>query len=264
MAFVKKYIQYAKSKAAPVLTKGAADHIVQVYAGLRNEEMEGNKKRTSPLTARTLETLIRLATAHAKARLSTKAEYTDARQAEEIMRFALFREVPKRQRRKKRKLNNGPAAQKGSDDADGSDEESENSGDEHDADAPAVERLNVVPIVEAPSVPAAQRSEDPIWGDDSQDVNMDVDLQQTLAPLAPPDSMQPRPERLQLFRSRMAKVFGTQMQDEETGFLKDILEHINEGLASNSLFGSAEATELCKIMADNDELMISDGIIYKV
>lgn len=264
MAFVKKYIQYAKSKAAPVLTKGAADHIVQVYAGLRNEEMEGNKKRTSPLTARTLETLIRLATAHAKARLSTKAEYTDARQAEEIMRFALFREVPKRQRRKKRKLNNGPAAQKGSDDADGSDEESEISGDEHDADAPAVERLNVVPIVEAPSVPAAQRSEDPIWGDDSQDVNMDVDLQQTLAPLAPPDSMQPRPERLQLFRSRMAKVFGTQMQDEETGFLKDILEHINEGLASNSLFGSAEATELCKIMADNDELMISDGIIYKV
>lgn len=70
--------------------------------------------------------------------------------------------------------------------------------------------------------------------------------------------------RLQLFRSRMAKVFGTQMQDEETGFLKDVLEHINEGLATNSLFGSAEATELCQIMADNDELMISDGIIYKV
>ena len=54
------------------------------------------------------------------------------------------------------------------------------------------------------------------------------------------------------------------MQDEETGFLKDVLKHINEGLATNSLFGSAEATELCQIMADNDELMISDGIIYKV
>lgn len=109
------------------------------------------------------------------------------------MRFALFREVPKRQRRKKRKLNNGPAAQKGSDDAEGSDEESDISGDEHEA--PAVERLNVGSAVEAPSVPAAQRSEDPIWGDDSQDVNMDVDLQQTLVQLAPPDSMQPRPER---------------------------------------------------------------------
>jgi DNA replication licensing factor MCM3 len=45
IAFVKKYIQYAKSKAAPVLTKGAADHIVEVYANLRNEGMEGNKKK---------------------------------------------------------------------------------------------------------------------------------------------------------------------------------------------------------------------------
>lgn len=48
IAFVKKYIQYAKSKQAPLLTKGAADHIVQVYATLRNEDMEGIKKvRTS-------------------------------------------------------------------------------------------------------------------------------------------------------------------------------------------------------------------------
>ena len=43
--FVKKYIQYAKSKPAPALTKGAADHIVEVYASLRNEGMEGNKKK---------------------------------------------------------------------------------------------------------------------------------------------------------------------------------------------------------------------------
>jgi DNA replication licensing factor MCM3 len=45
IAFVKKYIQYAKSKPAPVLTKGAADHIVQLYATLRNEEQEGNRKK---------------------------------------------------------------------------------------------------------------------------------------------------------------------------------------------------------------------------
>lgn len=45
IAFVKKYLQYAKSKPAPVLTKGAADHIVNVYASLRNEQAEGNQKR---------------------------------------------------------------------------------------------------------------------------------------------------------------------------------------------------------------------------
>lgn len=47
IAFVKKYIQYAKSKPAPVLTKRAADHIVEVYAKIRNEGMEGNRKKVS-------------------------------------------------------------------------------------------------------------------------------------------------------------------------------------------------------------------------
>lgn len=47
MPFVKKYIQYAKSKSAPVLTKGAADYIVNVYSTLRNENLENNQKRVS-------------------------------------------------------------------------------------------------------------------------------------------------------------------------------------------------------------------------
>ena len=45
IAFVKKYIQYAKGRPAPVLTKGAADWIVDVYASLRNEEAELNQKK---------------------------------------------------------------------------------------------------------------------------------------------------------------------------------------------------------------------------
>lgn len=47
ISFVKKYLQYAKSKTAPVLTKGAADYIVNVYATLRNEQAEGNQKKVS-------------------------------------------------------------------------------------------------------------------------------------------------------------------------------------------------------------------------
>lgn len=45
IAFVKKYIQYAKARPAPILTKGAADWIVSVYARLRNEDSEENGKR---------------------------------------------------------------------------------------------------------------------------------------------------------------------------------------------------------------------------
>lgn len=46
IAFVKKYIQYTRSRPVPVLTNGAANHIVNLYANLRNEE-EGqtNKKK---------------------------------------------------------------------------------------------------------------------------------------------------------------------------------------------------------------------------
>lgn len=45
IAFVKRYIQYAKSKPPPVLTKGAADYIVNVYATLRNEDLDGTRKK---------------------------------------------------------------------------------------------------------------------------------------------------------------------------------------------------------------------------
>lgn len=101
--FIKKYIQYAKSRIQPVLTKGAADHVVATYSALRNDELMGNQRKTSPMTARTLETLIRLSTAHAKARLSTRVEEKDAKVAESILRFALFKEVEEDERRKRRK-----------------------------------------------------------------------------------------------------------------------------------------------------------------
>lgn len=100
--FMKKYIQYAKT-IHPALTQEASDRIAEIYVGLRNDEMEGNQRRTSPLTVRTLETLIRLATAHAKSRLSRIVEERDALAAEAILRFALFKEVVEDESRKKRR-----------------------------------------------------------------------------------------------------------------------------------------------------------------
>ncbi|KAJ6119418.1 DNA replication licensing factor mcm3 [Penicillium sp. IBT 18751x] len=102
--FIKKYIQYAKSRVKPVLTKGAADHIIATYSALRNDDLSGNQRRTSPITPRTLETLIRLSTAHAKARLSNRVDEKDAKHAEAILRFAMFKEVVEVGRRKRRKV----------------------------------------------------------------------------------------------------------------------------------------------------------------
>jgi DNA replication licensing factor MCM3 len=50
VTFIKKYIQYAKSKPAPALTHGAADWIVGLYAELRNEAAEDNKKKVNLIT----------------------------------------------------------------------------------------------------------------------------------------------------------------------------------------------------------------------
>lgn len=101
--FMKKYIQYAKTFKAPVLTEDARARIIDIYVGLRNDQMEGNQRRTSPMTVRTLETIIRLATAHAKSRLSQRIEDQDAAAAEQILRFALFKEVIEDESRKKRR-----------------------------------------------------------------------------------------------------------------------------------------------------------------
>jgi DNA replication licensing factor MCM3 len=59
-------------------------------------------------------------------------------------------------------------------------------------------------------------------------------------------------------------MFATRLQDEETVFLKDLVEMVNEGLPADSLYGTGEATKLCEVMGEADELMISEGIVYKV
>lgn len=119
--FMKKYIQYAKTRIKPVLSQDAADRIAEIYVGLRNDDLEGNQRRTSPMTVRTLETLIRLATAHAKSRLSNRVDERDASAAEAILRFALFKEVVEDESRKKRRRTTAQPTLSSDDDSDDSD-----------------------------------------------------------------------------------------------------------------------------------------------
>ncbi|KAL2267756.1 hypothetical protein VTJ83DRAFT_5033 [Remersonia thermophila] len=126
--FMKKYIQYAKTRIKPVLTQEAADRISEIYVGLRNDDMESNQRKTSPMTVRTLETLIRLATAHAKSRLSNRVEERDALAAEAILRFALFKEVVEDESRKKRRKTR-PVTADDEESADSDEDDSDSDGD---------------------------------------------------------------------------------------------------------------------------------------
>merc|ERR1719347_1103908 len=90
--FMKKYIHIAKV-IKPVLTDAACSMLADEYANLRSNDFETGMARTQTVTARALETLIRLATAHAKARLSKQVEEEDAEMAIELVQFAYFKKV---------------------------------------------------------------------------------------------------------------------------------------------------------------------------
>lgn len=88
----------------PKLTEEASEVIAEEYSKLRSEDMlESDVARTQPVTARTLETMIRLSTAHAKARLSKNVTAEDAQAAIELIQFAYFKRVLEREKKKRRR-----------------------------------------------------------------------------------------------------------------------------------------------------------------
>ncbi|XP_023808962.1 DNA replication licensing factor MCM3 [Oryzias latipes] len=100
--FMRKYIHIAKA-VTPVLTEEAANHIAEEYSRLRGQEQLGSDMaRTSPVTARTLETLIRLSTAHAKSRISKVVERVDSEVAVELVQFAYFKKVLEKEKKRSR------------------------------------------------------------------------------------------------------------------------------------------------------------------
>ncbi|KAG6552874.1 hypothetical protein Mapa_005529 [Marchantia paleacea] len=90
--FLKKYINYAKSRMQPVLTEEASEQIAQAYAEMRNNGADNKSGGggTLPITARTLETVIRLSAAHAKLKLRNQVKKADVDAALKVMTFAIY------------------------------------------------------------------------------------------------------------------------------------------------------------------------------
>ena len=86
--FLRKYIHYAKNKVKPVLSDAAMDCIPTCYSEMRSK----TTRKNLPITARTLETIIRLSTASAKARLSNSVDVEDVDVAMELLNFTVFHE----------------------------------------------------------------------------------------------------------------------------------------------------------------------------
>lgn len=112
--FMRKYIHIAKC-LKPKLTEAACELISNEYSRLRSQDMmDSGVARTQPVTARTLETLIRLSTAHAKARMARTVTEKDAQAAIELIQFAYFKKVLEKEKKKRKRAE---------DDSDGEEQE---------------------------------------------------------------------------------------------------------------------------------------------
>merc|ERR1711997_400673 len=118
-AFVKKYIDFAKKQYKPTLTDEACEEIANKYGELREEE----RNQTLPITARCLETIIRLSTAHAKLRLAKKISLVDVGVAIELLNFALTNDAEPEQKDKKKKPSNRDDMEQSDDDNHGDDDD---------------------------------------------------------------------------------------------------------------------------------------------
>ena len=78
--------------------------IAESYANIRQlEQQQEDLARTQPITVRALETMIRLATAHAKGRMSRTVDVVDAEAAIELVQFAYFKKIIEKPKKKKSK-----------------------------------------------------------------------------------------------------------------------------------------------------------------
>ena len=89
--FLKKYISFCKAQKHPEITQDCIEYAAQFYSCLRTKAMNYDPNRISvPITVRTLETMIRLATAHAKLRISKIVEPTDIDVAITLLNSCIF------------------------------------------------------------------------------------------------------------------------------------------------------------------------------
>ncbi|CAG5927877.1 DNA replication licensing factor MCM3 [Menidia menidia] len=249
--FMRKYIHIAKA-VTPVLTEEAANHIAEEYSRLRSQEQMGSDiARTSPVTARTLETLIRLSTAHAKARMSKAVELEDSEVAVELVQFAYFKKVlEKEKKRSKRDRDSGSEDEEEEETVTQPSQKTQRKrgrrgsqsgepcspydfSEEHD-----------VPEIQAgtPKPAKAQQADEP----------MDATSRVEAAELSA--------ERLKEFKSSLFAVF--QSAHAQSVKMTMLMDDINKG--RESCFTEPEVRTALARMQDDNQVMVADDIIFLI
>ncbi|RNA10235.1 DNA replication licensing factor MCM3, partial [Brachionus plicatilis] len=258
LMFMRKYIHLAKG-LKPQLSKEAADLIAEEYTKLRNVDMgesdaeSTGMARTQPVTARCLETLIRLATAHAKARLSNKVESRDAMVAIELIRYACFQKVLEKEKKSKRKANADEE-----DDEEEEDEEEQAKKEAHKGKA----RRN-----------SAEDETDKEEEDEPQDVDSQESdkpakkrlrkhtVQQSQSQSTNKSNSMPilTSEMLKEFKSILFKLF--HKERTQALAMDAIVNYVKD---TNTKFAQSDIKSALNTMQDDNQVMISDDTVFLI
>lgn len=248
--FMRKYIHIARCMK-PKLTEEASKVIAAEYSKLRSEDtIDSDVARTQPVTARTLETLIRLATAHAKARLSKNVTEEDAHAAIELVEFAYFKRVLEKEKKKRKR---GDSEGSAADDTEQSERRIKRTrkaktdeGDPYSFDSDDDSHVDEV----ATRITRSQRK----TVESSSSRHADPDRTDTV----PGTSATITDERLKVFRTLLHKLF--QQQRAQSLPLSRVQEYINSEQAQE--FSSSEITAAITKMSDANQIMAADDNIF--
>ncbi|KAM9666758.1 DNA replication licensing factor MCM3 isoform 2-T2 [Trichechus inunguis] len=243
-AFMKKYIHVAKL-VKPVLTQESAAYIAEEYSRLRSQDsMSSDTARTSPVTARTLETLIRLATAHAKARMSKTVDLQDAEEAVELVQYAYFKKVLEKEKKRKKR----------NEDESETEDEEEKSQEDHEQKKKRKKTRH--------SEAKDGDSYDPYDFSDTEEEMPQVHTPKMTEPQETKESQKVElsESRLKAFKVALLEVF-REAHAQSVG-MNSLTESINRD--TEEPFSPVEIQAALSKMQDDNQVMVSEGIIFLI
>lgn len=250
--FMKKYISVVKC-IKPKLSEQACELISNEYSRLRSQDStDSDVARTQPVTARTLETLIRLSTAHAKARMAKTVAPQDAKAAIELVQYAYFKKVLEKEKKKRKRGEDG-ASDESEDDEDQEGTQSSNRSKrtrvvnyETDEDEPMVEatRPDVGDITQRDTITAPRESQ-PSHSTESESV-----ASETISD-----------ERLTIFKSGLQKVF-REARDSSLP-VERIVTYVNQN-SGDVTFSQGEIASALERMTNDNQIMVADEIVFLI
>uniref|UniRef100_A0A6A7G7J6 DNA replication licensing factor MCM3 n=1 Tax=Hirondellea gigas TaxID=1518452 RepID=A0A6A7G7J6_9CRUS len=258
--FCKKFFLYAKKKVHPVLGDNVVEFISKSYASLRNDE----QVQTLPVTARCLETLIRLSTAHAKLRLSKTVEQVDCDVALEILQFSLNSDAQIKSNQKPMNAATGGDDMSDDDNDDDNDDgkHDEKNSDDYEISTPSDSSRKRPPSHRGKASPTPQKRPRhgsqavPVAGSQASSSSGQMDISDGEEDCEPVTVTKERKQEVMKVISKL-----TRRQNYEIS-VAEILKAVNT--SSRKAFSKAETNAILKVLEQENKVMLSDNLVHRI